>query len=128
MKLKNLILLVVLVPLLLVWGCATAPEVKSYQAIAASNVAVKHTLDAWGRYCLTVRGTTNEVTQVTHAKVKAAYEAYRQAALGAVDAAIAIKAGGASDWTQADSSLRSALAGFILAVETAKTPPPIRTE
>ena len=127
-KLSNLLLCIVLLPLLLAWGCATSPEVGAYTAISASNVAVKNTLQAWGDYCLTVRGTTNEVTQATHARVKAAYETYLQAALGAVDAAITIKAGGSGDWSLAQAQLRKAVSGFIIAVETAKRPPPIRTE
>jgi hypothetical protein len=105
---------VVLAMALLLAGCRS-PEVGRYTTIDASRVAVTQALGAWSDYCRQVEGTPARVPLSTHLKVKAAYDAYRQAAVAAVDAELAWAAGTGPEPDGTQVNRISALAAEVIA-------------
>lgn len=111
---RTMAAVVVLAMAVLLAGCRS-PEVARYTTIDASRVAVTQALGAWSDYCRQVEGTPARVSLATHLKVKAAYDAYRQAAVAAVDAELAWAAGTGPEPDPTLLARISALAGEVIA-------------
>lgn len=102
-----------------VWlpGCSTtSPEAATYATIDSSRVLVTSALRAWGDYCRSVEGTDRRVPLSVHLKVQEAYSLYRQAALAAVDSAMAWQAGTGPEPAQDTGRQLSVLAGNVVAI------------